>query len=297
VAVTTWERYSGIVRKYIKPELGRTNLSALTPAHLRRFYARLRDKGLSGATVSLIHSAVHRALRDAKRDGLIARNVAEDAAPAQPRRDASERAFTPEQIIILDKAIVGHQHEQLWRVLLLTGLRVGEAAALRWSDVDLDKGRLTVRRSYRRTLSGPVISAPKTQKGRRTVPLGVAGKAALQAQRLRVVEAQLKAPAWDDLDLVFPNSLGRPFRADKCLSEFKAVLRDAGLPLRRLHDLRHTFATMLFASDVHPRVAQELLGHSRIEMTMDLYTGSVPALNQQAIERLDNLFIPTVAVG
>ncbi|HYW88826.1 MAG TPA: site-specific integrase, partial [Chloroflexota bacterium] len=272
---------------YVTPELGRVTLNQLTAAHLRRLYAKLRERGLAVATVSLIHTVIHRALRDARRDGLVGKNVAEDTAPASPRRDASGRAFTPDQLRILDQAIVGHQHEQLWRVLLLTGLRIGEAAALRWSDVDLDSGRLHVHRSYRRTLAGPVLSAPKTARGRRTIPLGAAGLRALRAQRQT-------APPWTSDALVFPNRLGAPLRADKVLAEFKEVLAAAGLPKRRLHDLRHTFATGLFARGVSHRAAQELLGHARLEMTMDLYTGSVPEVLDDAIARMDNLFTATL---
>lgn len=290
VAQTTYERYRGIVNRYVVPELGRVSLNQLTTAHVRRLYARLRERGLAIATVSLIHSVIHRALRDARRDGLVGKNVAEDAAPASPRRDASGRALTVAQLQVFDHAIRGHPHEPLWRILLLTGLRIGEAAALRWCDVDLEQGRLDVHRSYRRTLAGPVISAPKTARGRRTIPLGKAGIRALKAQKLL-------APAWSTDTLVFPNRLGGPFRADKVLAEFKRVLADAGLPERRLHDLRHTFATGLFARGVSHRAAQELLGHARLEMTMDLYTGSVPEVLDDAIARMDDLFGGAASLG
>ena len=176
----------------------------------------------------------------------------------------------------LEQAIRGHEHESLWLVLLLTGMRIGEAAALTWDDIDVGHARLIVRKSYRRALSGPIVSEPKTKRGRRTIPLGETAIVALQAQRTRTRELKLRALQWDNLDLVFPNALGRYLRADKVLMAFKRVLKSAGLPERRLHDLRHTYATDLYAADVHPRSVQELLGHSRLDMTNDLYTGSVP---------------------
>jgi integrase len=123
--------------------------------------------------------------------------------------------------------------------------------------------------------------------GRRTIPLGQTAIEALQAQRTRTLELKLRAEQWHDLDLVFPNSRGRPLRADNVLLAFKRVLKSAGLPDRRLHDLRHTCATDLYAADVHPRSVQELLGHSRLDMTNDLYTGSVPDALRDAVERLD----------
>jgi integrase len=165
-------------------------------------------------------------------------------------------------------------------------MRIGEALALTWNDVDFERTRLTVRRSLRRTLSGPVLSAPKTAKGRRTIPLPAAALASLRAQRAHVVSQPFTS------SLVFPNKLGKPLRADKVMLDFKKMLRTAGLPEKRLHDLRHTYATSLFARDVHPKAAQELLGHARMEMTMDLYTGSVPAVLRDAVGRLDDLFAP-----
>jgi integrase len=214
--------------------------------------------------------------------------VAEDVKkPRERDRDATHRAFTPEQRVKLEHAIRGHDHEFLWLVLLLTGMRIGEAVALTWDDVDLAGARLIVRKSYRRAIAGPIISEPKTKRGRRTIPLGEQAVTALQAQRTRTRELRLKAVQWEKLDLVFPNTWGRYLRADKVLRAFKAVLMSAGLPERRLHDLRHTYATDLYAADVHPRSVQELLGHSRLDMTNDLYTGSVPDALREAVERLD----------
>jgi integrase len=187
----------------------------------------------------------------------------------------------------LEEAAHGHDYEFLWLVLLLTGMRIGEAVALTWDDVDLANARLIVRKSYRRALAGPIISEPKTKRGRRTIPLGESAIDALQSQRTRTLELKLQALEWADLNLVFTNSSGRYLRADKVLVAFKRVLRGAGLPEKRMHDLRHTYATDLYAADVHPRSVQELLGHSRLDMTNDLYTGSVPAALREAVERLD----------
>jgi integrase len=131
------------------------------------------------------------------------------------------------------------------------------------------------------------ISEPKTKRGRRTIPLGQQAVEALQAQRIHTRELRLRAIKWQELNLVFPNTWGRYLRADKVLVAFKRVLRSAGLPQHRLYDLRHTYATDLYAADVHPRSVQELLGHSRLDMTNDLYTGSVPDALREAVERLD----------
>ncbi|HEY1293662.1 MAG TPA: site-specific integrase [Chloroflexota bacterium] len=288
VAITTYERYRGIVHRHVEPKLGRYALNKLQPVHIQRAYRELRDDGLAPATINLIHVVIHRSLRDAKAMRLIGTNPAVDVAkPAERDRDATDHAFTPEQLVVLDQAIVGHTHEWLWRTLLETGIRIGEAAALRWQDVDLDGRRIIIRHSYRRTLSGPILSTPKTKRGRRTIPLSQAAYDALVQQQEQVRVQRKDAALWTTDGLVFPNSLGRPLRADKVLAEFKKVLVKNGLPPKRLHDLRHTFATRLYAVDANPRVVQELMGHARIEMTMDLYTGSVPSVLAEAVGRLD----------
>jgi integrase len=173
VAQTTLERYRGIVRSYVIPELGRRSLEQLTALQIQRYYTKLNERGFAAATISLHHTVLYHSLRDAKRAGLVGRNVAEDVKkPPERDRDATHRAFTPEQRVRLEHAIRGHDHEYLWLILLLTGMRIGEAVALTWDDVDLAQARLIVRKSYRRAIAGPIVSEPKTKRGRRTIPLG-----------------------------------------------------------------------------------------------------------------------------
>ena len=291
LAVTTYERYRGIANNRVKDKLGRIRLDQLDTPHVQRFYRQLHEAGLSRPTVDLIHSVIHHSLEDARRLRLVGRNVAADARKLGSRRDrdATDRALTEDQLVVLDRAIVGHRHEWLWRTMLLTGLRSGEACALKWAAVDLRRRQLVVRVNYRRALSGPVLGVPKTARSRRTLPLPQQVVDALTHQRQLVREMRMVAAIWNDQDLVFPNSLGRPLRGDRVLQLFQAVLRGAGLPKKRIHDLRHTYATLLYQQDAHPRAVQELLGHSRLEMTMDLYTGSVPAVLEQTVSRLEGL--------
>jgi integrase len=291
-APSTHRRYSEVVRTHLKPELGHVRLKDLSLSHVQRLYRRLREKRLAMATIDLVDVVLHQALEAARRARYVATNVVADATPPKVDEvDTAERAFTAEQIQVFCAAIVGHPYEQLWRLLLLTGLREGEALALRWSDVELQgtPPTLSVRRALKRVPGGYEFAAPKTRKGRRTLPLGRAAVETLGAQKIKARERQLRAPAWEDLDLVFPNVLGRPLREDRVLHEFKAVLRRAGLPERRVHDLRHTHATQLFRRGIHPKAVQELLGHSRIDITLDTYTGSVSGVLTEAVESLSDL--------
>jgi integrase len=290
----TYEAYESAVRLRIKPELGRIQLGKLSGPHVQRAYARLAEH-YAPKSVNFTHNVLHLSLEAARKLRLISHNPTEDVtAPRVPDRYAGERALAPEQLRLLDAAIVGHAYEPVWRFLLGTGVRWGEAAALRWSDVDLTPGyeQVSITRAATRVKGGHVIKSPKTRKGRRSVPLAPDTVAALKAQRTRCRTLQLAAEpqTWPNHDLVFPNDEGEVLRSNEPLRAFKRVLAEAGLPPKRLHDLRHTYATLLFAREVHPRVAQDLLGHARIDMTMDLYTGSVPDAAREAVRRLGDVF-------
>ena len=135
------------------------------------------------------------------------------------------------------------------------------------------------------------FTPPKTARGRRVVPLPPSMVPILAAQRTTTKEMRLLAGSdWHDLDLVFPNSVGKPLRGDHVLAAFHAVLERHELPRKRIHDLRHTYATRLFANNKHVRAVQELMGHSRSDMTMEIYTASVPEVLRDAADSLDGLF-------
>jgi integrase len=288
----TYEAYEIAVRRRLVPLLGQHRLDELHPAHIQRAYTRLATT-YAPKTVNFSHTTLSTALKAARRIGLIAANPCDNVKPP-PRPDghAADRAFSLAQLRVLDQAMVGQRFEPVWRFLLGTGVRWGEAAALRWSDVDLTPGaeQVSIQRAATRVPGAMLIKAPKTRKGRRTLPLGAATTAALKLAGTQVKELRLAAgPAWEEHDLVFPNDHGALLRNNRPLATFKKLLAAAGLPARRLHDLRHTYATLLFGRGVHPRVAQDLLGHSRINMTLDLYTESVPAATREAVQRLDDV--------
>jgi integrase len=260
--------YDAKVRNHILPELGRIPLSSLTPQHLQRLYARKLANGYSPTTVSLVHTILHRALKQALRWGLVARNVAEAVDSPRPDR-RKPNPFTRAELDVLRQAMQGHRYEPFWTLLMTTGLRFGEAAALRWNDVDLEARTVSITRALVRLPGGYGFSEPKTAKGRRILPLPTAAILALEQQRARVRDLRLLAgEKWEEQFLVFPNSLGRPLREDHVLTEFHKLQLQNGIPRRRLHDLRHTYATRLFALNQHPRAVQDLLGHSRIDSSL-----------------------------
>ena len=173
--------------------------------------------------------------------------------------------------------------------MLATGVRFGEAAAL---------GRCRPERARRPRPpylgpkgkhKGPMFAEPKTNKGRRDLPLPAIAVEVLRAQHADDLTCGL-IPGWQDFDLVFPSAVGTPLNQSHVLQRFQRVLAEAGLPKRPMHDLRHTYATRLFALGQHPRAVQDLLGHSRFEITMNLSTATAPEVLREAADRMDSVF-------
>jgi integrase len=175
-----------------------------------------------------------------------------------------------------------------WSVALALGLRQGEALGLLWDAVDLDAGTLTVRRALQRQAGkGLVLVEPKSRAGRRTIKLPDALRDALRTHRARQAEQRLAAAnTWQDRGFVFCQPNGRPIDARRDWLDWKAVLKAAGIRDARLHDARHTAATLLLQQGVPARVVMEILGHSQISLTLGTYSHVVPELAHEAAERM-----------
>jgi integrase len=283
----TYRTYRDKVRLHILPDLGRLQLTAVTADHLQRLYAKKHRQGLSSATISMIHIILFGSLKLARRRGYVGRNVAEDVDPPKPKPlDGIERALTQEQIEKLLEGMRGHRFEPFWTLLLNTALRFGEAAALRWDDIDLERRTLRVNRGLSR-VPGPDgfrFTAPKTARSRRAVPLNAAAIAALRTQRVAANKLHLAAEDWNELGLVFPNRYGKPLREDRVLKAFHRVCELSGIPRKRMHDLRHSLASHAYANGAELRDIQDLLGHSKLETTSAIYTASAPNRLRAAVE-------------
>jgi len=180
----------------------------------------------------------------------------------------------------------------LYVVALTTGMRQGELLSLRWADVNLDAGHIQVRSSVRKMKEGFLFSEPKTAQSRRRVALTLTAIDALQRHRTRQDTARaLAGSAWRDDDLVFPDALGAPFDGITLLRrEFVPLLKRAGLPVIRFHDLRHTAATLMLLKGIHAKVVSEMLGHATISITLDLYSHVLPDMQREAAAAMDSLF-------
>lgn len=295
----TYERYEEIARIHVIPQLGKIKLQDLKPQHIRALLAKKLDQGLSTSTVSIIHRVIHKSLDDAMRSDIVAHNVCDVVRSPRERRK-EVKALTPAQARKLLETAKGHPLEAVFVLALTTGMRRGELFGLKWQDIDLNRGVLQVRRILSRVPtkvrgeSREVFAEAetKTEQSRRSIVLTPIALDALVKHRVsQNKQRQAVEAAWQDNDYVFCGPDGRCLNPNHVSSiQFKALLEAAGLPNIRFHDLRHSAATLLLSQHVHPKVVQEILGHSKISMTMDIYSHVLPTMQEDAMNKLGALF-------
>jgi integrase len=283
----TKDLYATLARTHLVPTVGTMPLGRLRPSDVEALVVTKRDAGLSGSTIRTIYTVLRTALDIAARDGLIRSNPAAVVRrPGVERKDAPH--LTADEAHALLEAIRGDRLESLFRVMLATGLRRGEALGLHWSDVDLDARLLRVRWTLSRTSQGLQLDEPKTDKSRRTVPLPRSAIEALRTHRTRqLAEQHTAAGAWQKHGLVFTTEIGTPLEPRNVLRRFEVLAERAGLRGVTLHTLRHSAASFLLAAGTHTKVVQEHLGHSSYAITADIYSHVGPAQQREAADRLD----------
>jgi integrase len=289
VRPTTFERYEQIVRVHIRPVLGKLKLKNVTPAHVRGLYHEKLEVGLSPRTVQYIHVTLHKALKQAVADGLIPRNATEAVRPPQVRKEEI-RPLTAEQVKTLFEAVRGDRLESLYVLAVHTGLRQGELLGLKWGDVDLEAGTLQVRCTLTTAKSGPMLTAPKTKGSRRTVKLSPTVLEDLRNHLERQLrEIDQAGDLWRENGLIFASESGEPLKRHYITThQFKPLLKRAGLPQIRFHDLRHTCATLLLSKNVNPKVVSEMLGHAAIAITLDTYSHVLPNMQSEAAQAMED---------
>lgn len=284
----TYVRYEQLVRLQATPFIGRLLVTRLMPDHLQKLYAERLEARQSPSSVRQLHAVLHRALGQATRWGMVGRNVADLVSP--PRVERKEmQALSPEDARKFLDTARGDRLEALYVIALTTGMRQGELLGLRWRHVDLEGKTVRVSGALQRTAEGFVIAEPKTTRSRRQIALTSSAVDSLRRHRVAQAEERLRlGAAWQDLDLVFANEAGG-YIPEWGLrrGSFLPMLRKARLPVIRFHDLRHTAATLMLGRGVHPKVVAEMLGHSQISITLDLYSHVTPTMQREATEALD----------
>jgi integrase len=286
---TTYDTYARDVER-LRPHIGEIRLDQLRHEHIQKAYTELL-KTLSATSVHRVHRALKTALRHAVKVGLIGYNPVERVtAPRPPRKEM--RPLTPDEVDTFLESTHSDRLHALWAVMVTTGLRSGEARGLRWQDIDLDGGTLSVRQSVKRIKGrGLMLGDPKTAHSRRRIELAPGTVAALRVrQDVQEWERSLAGEAWKELGLIFTTMSGGPLDPGSVGHTLDRALKAASLPHVRTHDLRHTAATYLLSRGVHPKVVQELLGHSSITLTMDVYSHVLPSLHKEVASQMDRLY-------
>lgn len=289
----TYEFYEAKVRGYINPVIGAVRLSKLTPQHVQKLLADMSERGLSPQTVTHARRVLSTALAQAVKWGLVSRNAATHTdAPRVPQFES--RQLSRQEMTTLLAAVSGDRLEALYLLALGLGLRKAELLGLCWDDVDLDGGKLRVANTLQYVRGeGLSLIAPKTKRSQRTLPLSQEMVTALRRHRVRQDQLELVAGSrwkgWPGGDLVFTSTIGTPIEQGSLTRHFKRVLEKAGLPEIRFHDLRGTFGTLMASLGVPPRTLMELMGHSQISTTMEIYAKAVPEDKQAAIEAMQSL--------
>jgi integrase len=289
VAHRTYHNYLSQIRNHIVPKIGKKKLKALKLEDVEGLYRSMIVSELSPATIRYVHAVLRRALKQAVVGGLVPRNVAEGASLPRTGRKEIE-AFTPEEVRRFLQAAKHDRLEALYVLAVTCGLRQAELLGLRWDDVDLGTGRLTVRRQVQRSRDGSgIITGPTKNKKSRTIRLGEVAIEVLKAHRESQAEEVASAKGlWRDPNLVFASNIGTPLDPSNLVSRsFKPLLRRAGLPSIRFHDLRHACATLLLSEGVPIKVVQEVLGHSSVSVTMDVYSHVLPDMQERAAAAME----------
>ncbi len=291
IRLSSYVKYRALLDRYVFPAFGNVQLQKLTQQQVQTLYSRKSKDGLAPETVRGIHRMLHKALDDAVLWGQVPRNISDNVTlPRLVRHEI--KPLNREQAQQLLSAAHEHRMEALLTIALATGMRRGEILGLHWKDIDFENRSVQVRHTVDRIGTfGIKESEPKTSSSRRKIMLPDFVIESLKEHHTRQAEARLKAgEAWQENDLVFCNIYGGFWDPANLLTSFGKLLTDAGLPHMRFHDLRHSTATILFTMGVHPKVVQELLGHTNISLTMDTYSHMLPSMQRDVMDDLDEFF-------
>jgi len=282
------ERYESIVRVHLIPALGGIVLTQLRPEHIQHHYTTMIKAGQSARSVRYHHVVLHKALATALKWGLVVHNAA-DGVDVPRARPGEMKTWDEAELNKFLEAAMSTQYYALFYTALFTGMRRSELLALRWQDIDSIYSQIYVNRSMHQLRDGSrVFTAPKTDKSRRTIALPPSAFLVLEAYRkAQEVECAMLGTALKDSDLVFSN-LGKPLRPNTVTRAWGMLAAKAGVKVIRLHDARHTHASLMLKQGIHPKIVQERLGHSTISITLDTYSHVAPGLQEAAAKRFDD---------
>ncbi|MBC8580948.1 tyrosine-type recombinase/integrase [Zhenhengia yiwuensis] len=303
---TSFERYEGIYRNYIKNStLGKKKLTDIRTADIQAYYNSLIEQGRTSNVVKTLNKHLRTCLNDAIKQGYITRNYCSLVTIPKTESEECDKEkeitfFTPEEQQIFLSSLEKHRNKALFILALGSGLRLGELMALKWEDIDLDNNMINITRAISqiskvgkdgsRTWS-ILEHPPKTKSSIRTIPIPTKVKDALKTHRAQQNKEKLKhGELYQDNNLVFCTELGNYIDTRNLTRSYARALVKAGIPHKKFHSMRHTYATRLFESDVPIKTVQALMGHSDIATTMNIYTHVIPEKMTDEVQKLNALF-------
>lgn len=293
----TYCSYESICRLRITPHLGSVNLMKLTAPAIQALYETLREQGLSPRSVQYTAAVLRKALSQAVKWDLIPRNPADLVDKPKVKKKYEVKILEPHQARAFLEAAQSDRLHALYVLALTTGMRQSELLGVKWQDINLTAGTLAVRRVLQEVNGRLSLADPKSESSRRTISLADSAIIALKAHRKRQAEEKLHSgKAWGAgvdpsfANLVFCATNGAPLRKQNLVRRsYKPLLEAAGVPSVRFHDLRHTAASLMLAAGAPIKVVQEMLGHSQIGITLDIYSHVLPNMQRDAVTKLDAL--------
>lgn len=291
VRKTTFYHYKYICKKYLIPATGKVLIKDLTSDRIQNAYDRLGREGIGPHTIIKAHTVLHNALARAEETGLIIRNMANFARPPQAPHEEM-KIWTGDEARQFLTTASNHRLYTLFYLALSTGMRQMELLGLKWQDFDELRGILHVQRQLSR--SGGSFLPLKTKAGKRSIKLSNDMIRALKNHnQLQLQERDKAGDHWKEMDLTFTSTIGSPITYKNMMDrDFKPLIRAAGLPAIRFHDLRHTAASLMLSKGVPIFIVSKILGHARPSITSDIYGHLVPGSMDGIGDMMDELIAP-----
>lgn len=300
LARATYARYKIVLDQHVKQHIGWMRVTKLEPVHVQQLYAEQAKAGASLRNQELSGVVLGKALKAAVKLRLLTSNPARDVDKPRPERKEMQ-VWTKSQVDLFLEAVKNDRLYALWVLAIASGMREGELFGLEWSDIDFAGSAVTVQRTLEDIAGVARVKEPKTKKSSRRIDLPQFAVDALHEHRKKMLaEARLDRPVFCDHDggyLRRQNVKRRNF--DKRIDEYNNAARKEAeergsqpvlLPHIRIHDLRHTAATLLLLEGVNPKVVSERLGHASVVITLDIYSHVLPSMGKGAADKLDRLF-------